>query len=67
MTTINFKYSIGDKLYIKLDPAQKEQLILGMNVRPENQHTYLVSDGEVERLCYEMELSTELDTLKRVQ
>lgn len=53
------KYSIGEVVYLKINPDPEERgLITGIVFRP-NSFMYLVSFKEEERGCYELELTSE--------
>lgn len=53
------KYSIGEIVYLKINPDPEERgLITGIVFRP-NSFVYLVSFKEEERGCYEIELTSE--------
>jgi hypothetical protein len=53
------KYSIGEVVYLKINPDPEERgLITGIVFRP-NSFVYLVSFKEEERGCFEIELTSE--------
>lgn len=63
--SVTNKFTIGMSVWLKMDKEQRECMILEVR----HTHTgiyYLISDGENEKAAYEIELSNEVDTLRKV-
>lgn len=58
MMLIDEKHTIGDIVYLKVDPDQTPLLVVGINVRP-GHLTYVMTSGNNETVvAYDLELST---------
>jgi len=64
MTTITFKYDIGDMLVLITDPEQHERIVVGYSVYPNNVVLYRLCLGTIESIHYEFELTEQPDILK---
>ncbi len=63
---IDNKFDLGDIVYLKTDPDQKERLVTGVTVRPTGL-LYELSVGEEDSTHYDLEITTEKDVLKTLE
>lgn len=60
----NIKFSIGQDVYLKTDNMQKERIVTGITLRPNNGVTYCLSCNEEDSWHYDIEINKERDILK---
>lgn len=64
MMVIENTFNIGDFIYLKSDPEQRQRLIVQIAVGGTGAIRYCVSCGTMETWHYDMELTFEKDLLK---
>jgi hypothetical protein len=64
MMVIENRFEIGEMIYLKHDPEQKERLITQISIGGNNALRYCASCGTTETWHYDMELSKEKDQIK---
>jgi hypothetical protein len=64
---IKTKFSIGELVFIKTDEDQRENIIVSINIYPNNMITYTIGNAGYYTEVYEFELTREKNTLKKVQ
>lgn len=62
MKSYTFKYQIGQVIYFKTDKDQNEYLLTGIVIDPYG-HYYLLSNAGLEYKAYELEITSERNTL----
>jgi hypothetical protein len=67
MLTILNLYSIGDILFLKTDPEQREMIVTAIIIRPEKLIKYELRCGTEVSEYYNIELSDEKDVLKSIE
>ena len=61
MMVINNKYDFGDIVYLKTDPEQNKRVVVGINVTPNGDILYRISQGTINSDHYDFEISEEKD------
>lgn len=61
---IENKFEIGDFVYLRSDPEQRQRLVVQIAVGGSGNIRYCVSLGTVETWHYDMEMTTEKDEVK---
>ena len=57
---INLEYELGEVVYFKTDPDNRQFIVTGITLRPPNNIFYLVSHSEMqETVAYGIEISSE--------
>lgn len=59
------KYTLGDTIYLITDPDQQTRMITGIMIRPHGA-VYECSLGSVSSDHYEIEISKEIDQVKKL-
>lgn len=59
-------FSIGQTVYLKTDPEQKERMVIGIDIRP-NGIMYLLSLGDFSSYHFDLEISKDKDLIKGLQ
>lgn len=59
----NFRYKIGQTVYLKTDVDQVERLVTGISIRPDGV-SYSLACGTIESGHYEFEITCDKDILK---
>lgn len=67
MKTMNFKFSIGQLVYLKTDPDQCQRIVTGISVRGGGLISYAMTYVCSETWHYEFEIMEEKDILKKLQ
>jgi hypothetical protein len=67
MMTIKNLYDIGEILYLKTDPEQREMIVTAIIIRPEGLIKYELRCGTEVSEHYNVELSDTKDTLKSIE
>lgn len=63
MEFMEFKYKIGDLVYLKTDVQQEPRLVTGIIIRANDRISYYLSCGKDETHHYDFEISTKKDVL----
>jgi len=66
MMVIENVFDLGQIVYLKTDDDQKARMIIGIQVRPTGL-LYIAQLGTVETYHYEIELSGQIDILKKTE
>ena len=66
MMQINNKFKLGEIVYLITDIEQNERMVTGIQVRPIGL-IYLLQHLVTETFHYEIEITNEIDTLKKVK
>jgi hypothetical protein len=59
----NIKFNIGEVVYLRTDPLQKEHLVTGLILRSKDSVQYICAFGASEKAFYDVELSLDKDIL----
>jgi hypothetical protein len=60
----NISFSIGQIVYLKTDNEQNPRMVVGINIRPNNQVIYILNHGTDDSGHYDIEISEERDIIK---
>lgn len=66
MMQIDNKFNLGQIVYLITDEEQKERMVVGIQVRPIG-IIYLIQHLATETFHYEIEITNEIDTLKKLK
>ena len=61
---IETQYNIGDMVILKTDPEQRERIICGIVIRPNNSVLYYLCYMGGETQHYDFEITEDIDVLK---
>ena len=60
------KFNLGQIVYLVTDCQQKERIVTGVMLRPNNQVVYYLSCGEEEANHYDIEITDKKDIVKSI-
>jgi hypothetical protein len=58
------EFDIGQKVYLKMDNEQRERMVTGISLRPNQSVTYCLALGTTETWHYGIEIDDERDIVK---
>ena len=60
---MNFKFNLGDIVYLKTDTEQYPRMVTGIVIRANNNILYYLTKSDYETLHYDFEISIQLNEI----